>query len=147
MPYPPTRRLGAAIVLAIGIGVAACGGGGSDEASLQPAAASTLLDDDGLPMPSDPAAVPPGGDPRAWPRHATAAQAKELRRALGPAATVIEVACCGDAVIDAAIAGAVQNGDAPPLAVLLEGVDRAAAMEAATRLHASGLERVWVVSP
>jgi hypothetical protein len=67
-----SRPLGAAIVLSTGISVAARGRGMADDAPTPAVAASTLLDD-GLPMRSHPAAVPPGSDTRALARHGTAA--------------------------------------------------------------------------
>ena len=148
MSHASPRRLGAALALLAGLGVAAGGGGDPVEASAdaEVGAASTLLDDSGLPMPSDPGAIPSDKVRSGLPRFATRAQAADLRRALGTAALRIEVGCCGDSDVDVAFAAAAAQAEGTPLAVLLEGSDLAAVVAAAERIQAAGLERVWVVA-
>ena len=135
---------------AVSLLVAACGGGDSVEPASQTdtAAFSTLLDDDGGVMPTDPRAVPPHVEPaiRAQ-RHATAAQAGDLQRMPGYDVRWIEVGCCSDAAVARAVDLAVGGDAGPPYAVFVSGPDRRAAAAVVDRVIASGLDRVWRVSP
>ena len=150
MSHASTRRRRAAFALLAGLSLAACGGGDSADtlpANASAASASTLLDDDGFPMPSDPGAVPAGTPLLGTPRYATRAQADELKKALGAAARSVAAGCCGAAEVDAAILAALDPARTVPLAVLVESADPAAAMAVADGFQASGLERVWIVRP
>lgn len=134
--------------------LAACGGGDGDDAELRaerqtPGSASTLLDDEGLSMPSDPRAIPSDSAARTRAgRYATRSQSDDLQRALGHDLSVVEVGCCGSAAIDEAVvrALAARPSASPPAAVLIRGTDLRLAAVVADRLDARGLDRVWLVS-
>jgi hypothetical protein len=150
MSHASIYRRHPVLALLVGLALAACGGG--DPAESPPpdgaaASASTLLDDDGLPMPSDPSAVPAGARLFGSPRYATRAQAAALQSALGVGARRVAVDCCGAAGVDAAVVAALDPAPTVALAVLVEGGDRILVLAAADRLQASGLERVWIVHP
>ena len=136
--------------------LAACGGSDIDDAGLSTdraatGSASTLLDDDGLAMPSDVRAVPadPAARTRAG-RYATPSQGEDLRRALGEDATVVDVVCCGAGSVEAAVGQALSKGQTAATAstaVLVRGSDLRLAAAVVDRLDALGLDRVWLVSP
>jgi len=141
------RRTGAAMLFSTALAVGACGGGQSAEPASLHDSAPALLDDEGLPMPTHPSAWPPGVAQDSARRYATAAQAADLRRALGAAVTTVEVACCGDAAVERAVIAALGPAGTLPKALLLEAGDAGLAAAAADRLRGLGLEHVWVVSP
>ena len=150
MSHASTPCRHAVLALLAGLALAACGGGDPADSSPSDAAAglaSTLLDDDGLPMPSDPSAVPAGAGVLASPRYATRAQADTLQRALGVGAHRVAVDCCSAAGVDAAVLSALDAAGTGASAVLIEGGDGALVLAAADRLQASGVERVWIVQP
>ena len=80
-------------------------------------------------------------------RHATAAQAGDLQRMPGYDVRWIEVGCCSDAAVARAVDLAVGGDAGPPYAVFVSGSDRRAAAAVVDRVIASGLDRVWRVSP
>ena len=136
--------------------LAACGGSDIDDAGLstdraEAGSASTLLDDDGLAMPSDARAAP--SDPAARTqagRYATPSQAEDLRRALGDNVSTVDVGCCGAESLEAAVGQALskrQTGATASTAVLIRGSDLRLAAAVVDRLDALGVDRVWLVSP
>lgn len=141
--------------LALSVMLAACGGGESPEPAQaherRIASAATLLDDDGLAMPADPAAVPAGAAARTTGgRYATARQADALEAALRGG--VIPVVIDGDdeAAADLAVMtayGLQAAQDLPDSApVLVRGGDLALAARVADRLAAGGFPNVWLVT-
>ena len=153
MSAAPHHRIAAAAVLLCTL-LAACGGGDGDDSELRaerqtPGSASTLLDDDGLSMPSDPRAIPSDAAARTRAgRYATPSQSDDLQRALGHDLSVVEVGCCGSTSVDEAIARALaaRPSASPPAAVLVRGPDLRLAAVVADRLDALGFDRVWLVS-
>ena len=156
---PLTRALP---LLAVTLWLQACGDGtGARPVGEAAAAAGTtlaaalvlqpLLDDDGHPMPSDPAAQPndPGAQTRSQ-RYAINAQAEQLLHAMGERAVRVEAGCCGADAVDVAV-GVVKgvlwqnalDADAP---VMVYGADPRVASTIANRLGDEGMTRVWVVT-
>lgn len=157
----PLRRASAALSL-VGLAAAlsACGGGELNEAGpdARPMAASgvepvtPLLDDEGLPYPPVPEAVPqdpslqrPGG------LYATAAQADQLAQALGAAAIRVRVTAADQRATDEAVRSAQDRLAAQPLEadtpVLVQGDDLRRSSAVAAQLQALGFRRVFLVQP
>ncbi len=143
------RKLATAGVICASSLLTACGGGGelgpegSTESSLL--TATTLLDDDGGIMPTDPIAVPTNastGYPR---RYATLGQARDLQRALGAEARWVHVGCCGAAEAANAVAAALASDTNASPALPVSGDPRSAA-EVLDLLVAGGRDRVWWVA-
>ena len=146
-----------ALALVLAGGLAACGGGGESDANTMAVStdreppASTLLDDDGNAMPTDPAAVPADAGVRVQKgRYATANQAALLERALGHAVLVVDVGCCGAEAVEQFVGiaqglQAVRNlpSSAP---VLVRGADLQLAAAVVDRLTAAGHANVWLVT-
>jgi hypothetical protein len=146
---PIQRILATAGVICASNLLTACGGGGdprletSTEASLL--TATTLLDDDGGIMPTDPLAIPatpPTGYPR---RYATLAQALDLQRALGAEVRWVHVGCCAPAAAAHAVAAALASDTGASPAILVSGDPRSGA-EVVDILVAGGRDRVWWVA-
>ena len=142
----------AALVAAFAL--CACGGGEVDPAPdadiLVRNAATTLLDDDGQPMPST---VRPA-DAGAWTgngRYATETEALQLAQSLGDVVLQVEVECCGEAAVDTA-AGLVwamqasQNQLASRTHVLVRGRDERLAATTVNQLLQGGVSHVWLVT-
>ncbi len=125
--------------------------------------ASPLLDDDGEPMPSQPAALPPGAKGTGAQRlYATPGQAHALARAPGSIAIHVDLERCGASIRQAAVdAGGPADAGAcamralsahprPGLrgdrALLVHADDLARAEAAVDRLRSAGWRRVWVVN-
>ena len=149
----PGRDAAALLLCAL---LAACGGSDIDDAGLSmdrtaTGSASTLLDDDGLSMPSDARATPADRAARTRAgRYATPSQAEDLRRALGDDVSVVDVGCCGAESLEAAVGQALakrETGAPASNAVLVRGSDLRLAAAVVDRLDALGLDRVWLVSP
>lgn len=134
--------------------LAACGGGGAgDPVAKSPAATRapvTLLDDDGLAMPST---VRPS-DAGAWTmnaRYATPEQAQLLGASLAHDLIQVEVECCGETGIETAVGlvWALQASADLPSArarVLVRGRDERLAAATVNRLLQGGLREVWLVT-
>jgi hypothetical protein len=153
-------RLAAAVPLALFIAaiLAACGGpedpeAGSSEPAAQPQAivVQPLLDDNGIPSATNPAARP--ADPGisvANGRYATAAQAELLMEALGADAVEVTVPCCVTEVDRIGLLSMWIDEVASSLpestAVLVRGSDVRLAALAANRIASGGLPNVWLVT-
>lgn len=140
-------------------GLAACGGGlepqlaaGTSSQALQvQAVIAPLLADDGAVMPSEPQAEPADAGARTRSgRYASTPQAEQLEHALGLHALRVDVGCCGQDGVDAAvrIAQGMQaalnlDKDAP---VLVRSGDLRLAATAVNQLDDAGYSRVWLVT-
>lgn len=147
-----TRVLCLSLLLALGL--AACGGAGEDPGGARADSAAfvwPLLDDNGLLMPSHPAAVPvdPAARTRAQ-RYASVEQAGMLVEALGPAVVQVEVDCCNAGAVSLAVmrAAAAQAGQpgAALVPVLVRGADLRLAATVADRLAEEGMPTVFLVT-
>ena len=109
-----------------------------------------LLDDEGLPGPSDPRAIPVdrGARTRAG-LYALPAQARALEQALQGRVLRIDIECCGVEVVDRAVATAHGVQAAADMAesvpVLVSGPDQRLAAVVANRLADAGHSAVWMV--
>jgi hypothetical protein len=175
LPFPPTRCAAATAALLL----AACDlGPGYDpapgetgmravvatrheRASTRPAPSGTassgtvahhapLVDDDGQPMPSLPAAMP-RGEVASTRLYATPPQAQALADALGRQAIVLDAdACSATADVGACALRSVSTRHAKgtsgeAVAVLVHSIDDARAQKAVDRLRLAGYGRAWVV--
>jgi hypothetical protein len=146
------------LTLVAAVGLSACGGGETagatalaPQASAAIAVEAPLLDDEGQPTPTQPAALP--ADPGARTRstgYATPTQAAALERALGADVLSTEVGCCGAEGADLAVLMVYGDQAARDLPnstpVLVRGADPRLAATVAQRLADAGFSRVWLVA-
>jgi hypothetical protein len=155
----PTNEPGHWVLLRAGclagvLALAGCGGepGVQADDDLRVHAAATLLDDEGQPMPTDPAAWPTDPAQRAqWARHASAAQAAALQAARPGAVleVVVRIESEGEGEGPAAPDAVVETGLAltKDVPVLVRGGDALRVAMAADRIAALGYTQVWAVAP
>jgi hypothetical protein len=153
-------RVGIALATLMATLMAACGAGSDDaepgadlaQAQLATPVIATLLDDQGLPFPAHPEAVP--ADPGARTRnglYATPAQAAQLEHALGAMAIPVTVEPGPDASTAVTLAtqiviGAQAAQDLPKDSpVLVRGQDSRLAAAAVNALVELGFERAFLV--
>lgn len=160
-----TRALARALVVPVALALAGSGAaalaaspdgnaarGTSAAAAKVPDPIAPLLDDEGDVMPSMPQAVPadPGARTRAG-RYASPAQAGMLSHAHPRGVLQVTIKGRGADAVERSVqaaqrqhAGARLASDAP---VFVSGADLRSAAAVADRLAASGLSRVWLVTP
>ena len=137
-PSPARRLRGLAIA---GVWLAACLAAHAGAAPV----ISTLIDNEGLPLPPVPRAVPADAGQRvSTGLYATEQQARWLESAVSDVISV-RVRCCGPKAQEQAVRQALDSPltDAP---ILVRGNDVAQAAQVVNRLSASGRQRVWLVS-
>jgi hypothetical protein len=145
--------------LLAGIAMAACNDSEDRDNETPPAraaapaaeTATALLDDNGLPMPADPRAVPSDAAARTRAgRYASAAQAELLQRALADAVIRVDIECCGIQAAEQALGiayGMQAAHDLPDSApVLVRAADLRLGAAIANRLSDAGYSQVWLVT-
>lgn len=137
--------------------LAGCGGAdgaAAPEAATQSRAAvaveAPLLDNEGQPTPTQPAALPADAGARTRSTgYATPGQAAALEQALRGDVLNAQVDCCGAGAADLAVLTLYSNQAARDLPtttpVLVRGVDQRLVATVAQRLADSGYSRVWMV--
>lgn len=147
-----------AAALAAALLTSACGGGGDAQlADLQVAEVpaveptSTLLDDQGEPMPAAPKAVPADAGARTRSGlYAQRRQADALEQAMPGRLVRVDVECCDDQAIEFAVASAEIEQITLSLPrsapILVSGANLRHAAIAADRLAANGATRVFLVT-
>ena len=147
------------LTLVAAAGLSACGGSDTTAATaLAPQARATtaveapLLDNEGRPTATQPAALPADAGARTRSTgYATPTQAAALEKALGTDVLSTEVGCCGAEAVDRAVlmvyGSQAARGLPNSTPVLVRGAEARLAATVAQRLADAGFSRVWLVTP